>query len=138
MAGLGSGADVQSLLPVVRGAPRAPFPLSGFEASPWAGRDESAVTAGLGPQVPNVCHEVKEHGAESLLLPFAGQKLQRHRLSSGTRLLLLQPPSPRAAPSLCARRLFLAPAAVGGRKSAAQLLLCRSLSVLARTVGAIV
>lgn len=28
--------------------------------SPWAGRDESALTAGLGPQVPNMHHEVKK------------------------------------------------------------------------------
>ena len=106
MAGLGNNADVQSLLPVGRRAPRARFLFSGFEMSPWAGQDESAVAAGLGPQVPNISHEVKKQGAESLLLPFAGQKLKQQQLSPGTWPLLQQPLSPKAAPSLCGRRLL--------------------------------
>lgn len=94
------------MLPVVRRAPPAWFPSSGFEMSPWAGQDGSAVTAGLGPQVPNVCHEVKKHGAGSLLLPVAGQRRKQQPLHPGTRRLLRQPPSSKAAPSLCGRRLL--------------------------------
>lgn len=89
MAGLGNHADVESQLSVVRRAPGARFPCSGFEMSPWAGQDESAVTAGLGPQVPNFYHEVKK-----VLLALAGQKLREHQLGPGMQILLLQPLPP--------------------------------------------
>lgn len=41
--------------------------------SPWAGQDQSTTTAGPGPQVPNVYHEVKKHRAESLLQWLEGE-----------------------------------------------------------------
>lgn len=112
--------------------------FSGFETSPWAGQDESAVTAGLGPQVPNVLTRgQKEWSRKS---PAA---LHRTEAQAAAAAEPWDAATSAAAPfpqscSILLREEAVAPAAVGGRKSAAQLLLCRGLSVLACTVVAIV